>query len=358
VDPSPERRQRNTAKRSGEVGIVQRLRRSLLALEPGVRPLVLCGYSGGADSLALLGALAELNRVGIGSVHAVHVDHGVRPGSGEDARRAGTVADQLGVSMTVIRLSSDVLEGAPGLGMEEALRRARYLAFAEVFGQIGASVLALAHHQRDQAETVFLHMLRGSGIRGASGMRSFLRTEIPWWEDVDDEEGPSLIPLWRPFLAESQLEVRAFAESLGVPIVEDPSNLDRAIRRNAIRHDVLPKLEEIMPGAVANLARFAGLAGDDSDELDMQAVGALMEAGVPKALCREWLLEYPVALQRRIVQVWFESDAVGVKLSANRIEQILKVAQARGRAREIEIGSGWSVLVSRDALSLAPPGRS
>jgi len=238
------------------------------------------------------------------------------------------------------------------------LRRARYLAFAEVFEETGATVLALGHHQQDQAETVLLHMLRGSGIRGASGMRSFVQTEIPWWESVDDEEARSLIPVWRPFLAESQLEVRAFAESLGVPIVEDPSNLDRAIRRNAIRHDVLPKLEEIMPGAVANLARFAGLAGDDSDELDMQAVGALMEAGVPKALCREWLLEYPVALQRRIVQVWFESDAVGVKLSANRIEQILKVAQARGRAREIEIGSGWSVLVSRDALSLAPPGRS
>lgn len=358
VDPAPRHRNPEKRTRSGEVGIVQRLRRSLLALELGTRPRVLCGYSGGADSLALLGGLVALGRVGLADVQAVHVDHGARPESHVDAQRAAAVAARLGVPTTVVRISPGDLESGSGLGMEETLRRARYLAFAEVFAATGASALALAHHQGDQAETVLLHMLRGSGIRGASGMRSFMRTEIPWWEEVEDEEDPALIPLWRPFLSESQREVRAFAGSLGLPIVEDPSNLDRAFRRNALRYDILPKLEEIMPGAVANLARFAELAADDSDELDGQAVQALVDAGVPRALDRLWLLEFPTAIQRRIVQIWFQSEVIGVELSANRIEQILAVARSRGRTREIQIRSGWSVRVSRDALCLSGPGRS
>lgn len=358
MKPFPEHHKARKLVRTGEVGVVQRLRNSLLELELGARPLVLCGYSGGADSLALLGGLAELRRVGLVDVHAVHVDHGVRSESEEDARRAVEGAGRLGVPVTVVRILPGDLESGSGLGMEETLRRARYLALAGTCAEIGADVVALAHHQRDQAETVLLHLLRGSGIRGASGMRSFMRIDVPWWEEVEDMEGPALVALWRPFLAESHSDLRAFAESLAVPIVEDASNLDRSFRRNAIRHDVLPRLEEIVPGAVANLARFARLAGDDSDELDGQATQALVDAGVPTALGRTWLLEFPVALQRRIVQVWFQAEAVGVEISANRIEQILIAAQSMGRIRKIEVGSGWSVLVTRDALSIAGPDRS
>lgn len=358
MEPTSERQEPGNLNRLGEVGIVQRLRSSLLTLDLGPHPRVLCGYSGGADSLALLGSLSELCRIGLVKLHAVHVDHSVRPGSQEDARQAAAVADRLGVPLTVIRLSPDVLGSRSERGTEETLRRARYLAFAEVLEQTGTSVLALAHHQRDQAETVLLHMLRGSGIRGASGMRTFLRTEIPWWKAFSAGNDPALIPIWRPFLDESHIEIRLFAEALQVPIVEDPSNLDRAFRRNAIRHDVLPKLEEIMPGAVSNLARFAGLAGDDSDELDMQAFEALVEAGSPDMLDRDWLLEFPIAIERRIIHLWFQTAAVGVELSANRIEQILTVARIKGRVREIQVESGWSVMVSRDAVSLAAPGRS
>lgn len=358
MEPSPERHKPHKIIQPGEVGIVQRLRRSLLALGLQERPLVLCGYSGGADSLALLAGLAELGRLGLIGVHAVYVDHGTRRESREEARVAATVAEQLGVAVAVVRIPPSNLDMSSGLGTEEVLRRARYLAFAEMFEKTGATVLALAHHQQDQAETVLLHLLRGSGIRGASGMRSFVQIKIPWWKGAPGERVPVVIPLWRPFLAESWIAVRTFAESLQVSIVEDPSNLDRTFRRNAIRHDVLPMLEEIVPGAVSSIARFAGLAGDDSDELDRQAGEALLEAGSPEVLDREWLLGFPVAIQRRIIRIWFQKLVVGVELSANRIDQILMIAQTRGRVREIQIGSERSVLVSRDALALTVPDRT
>ena len=344
--------------RVGEAGIVQRLRASLAALDLGERPLVLCGYSGGADSLALLGALTELDRLGLVVVRAVHVDHGVRAESQIDAQRAVDGANRLGVPITLIRLPRPVPEASKRLGVEETLRRARYVAFREVFGQTGADVLALGHHQRDQAETVLLHLLRGSGIRGASGMRAFVRSDIPWWEPAPGDHNPVAvaIPVWRPFLSESADDVRTFAESLDVPIVEDPSNRDPAFRRNAIRHDVLPRLEAIAPGAEASLARFARLAGDDSDELERQAREALMEVGTPRVLDRGWLLERPLAIQRRIVRQWFGGSAGGVELSANRIEQVLTVARTSGGVREIEVGSGWSIVVRRVDLVITRAG--
>jgi len=357
MDASPESNTLDARSWLGEAGTVQRLRASLATLDLGERPLVLCGYSGGADSLALLGALIELGRVGLIRVHAVHVDHGARLGSVEDAQRAVDAADRLGVPITLIRLSPSVLEGGSGLGVEETLRRARYLAFRDAFEKTGAHVLALGHHQRDQAETVILHLLRGSGIRGASGMRAFVRSDIPWWEPAPGDHSPDaiVVPIWRPFLSESAHDVRAFAGSLDVPIIEDPSNLDPAFRRNAIRHEVLPTLEAIAPGAVANLARFARFAGDDSDELERQAHEALMTAVSPRALGRGWLVGHPVAIQRRVVRRWFERSAVGVELSANRVEQVLTVARTSGGDREIEVGSGWSVFVTKDALSIAGP---
>lgn len=343
--------------RSGEAGIVQRLRASLASLDFCERPLVLCGYSGGADSLALLGALVELDRLGLVVVRAVHVDHSVRAESHIDAQQAVEAADRLGVPITLIRLQRSVLEGSGGRGVEETLRRARYLAFRDAFEQTGAHALALGHHQRDQAETVLLHLLRGSGIGGAAGMRAFVRSDIPWWEPAAGDPRPnsSAVPVWRPFLSESAWDVRAFAESLDVPIIEDPSNLDSVFRRNAIRQEVLPTLEKIAPGAEASLARFGRLAGDDSDELEKQARQALIAARNPPALDRAWLLGHPVAIQRRVVRQWFGRSAVGVELSANRIEQVLTVAQSRGRTRLVEIGSGWSVLVSRDALTVMTP---
>lgn len=320
-----------------------------------VRPVrIVCGFSGGGDSLALLAALAALQRLKLLEVHAMHVDHGTRPGSSLEARQAVEVSRSLGVECHILTISVNAVGHHAGVGIEEALRRERYRAFADVAERSDAYAVALGHHQRDQAETVLLHLLRGAGIRGASGMRQLSELEIPWWEGAPASR--RVVRIWRPFLSESARTVRSFAESLGVLIIEDESNADVAFRRNAIRHQVLPVLEAISPGAVGNLARFARLAGEDSDELDRQASLALDDAGDPEILPVGVLRGLPLAVRRRVVLHWCRRRARGMEISSNRIEEILRVAEGKGRERRVEIGSGWFVQVSRTGLRLTPPG--
>jgi tRNA(Ile)-lysidine synthase TilS/MesJ len=109
------------------------------------------------------------------------------------------------------------------VGREEALRRERYRIFADVVSSLDDAVLVLAHQQGDQAETVLLHLTRGAGIRGAAGMRSLATMRVPWWDDGNVEDGV-VLTVWRPLLAEPAGVVRAYAESLGLPIAEDSSN--------------------------------------------------------------------------------------------------------------------------------------
>lgn len=340
-----------------EVGLVQRLRRSLAALDTERPVRIVCGFSGGGDSLALLAGLASLRRFGLVELGALHVDHGMRPESAAEARHAVEVARSLGIDCDVYSIADGALERYQGVGLEEALRRERYRAFADVAERSGADVVALGHHQRDQAETVLLHLLRGAGIRGASGIRALSELEVPWWEDDWAGHRQSL-RIWRPFLSEPAGSVRSFAESLRLLIIDDESNADMIFRRNAIRHQALPVLETIAPGAVANLARFAELAAEDSDELERQALWALHDAGDPDRLPIEVLDSLPLALRRRVLLQWCGHRTRGVEVGSNRIDEILRVAGVNGRERRVEIGSGWSVMVFRDGLRVLPPGAS
>lgn len=340
-----------------EVGLVQRLRRSLATLDADRPVRILCGYSGGGDSLALLAALASLRRFGQLDLQALHVDHGVRPGSSSEARLVVEVAHSLGVHCDVHTVLKDDIERHLGVGAEEAMRRERFRAFAKAAERCGADAVALAHHQRDQAETVLLHLLRGAGVHGASGMRVLAAIEVPWWED-DRGERRRVPWIWRPFLLEPAESVRAFAESLNKPVVEDETNADASLRRNAIRHQVLPVMESVVPGAVANLARFADLAGEDSDELDRQAALVLDDAGDPEIMSMAVLQALPVGARRRVLLQWCRRRTQDAEITSNRIEEILRVADTNGRKRRVEIGAGWSVSVSREGLQVLPPASS
>ncbi len=322
----------------------------MLALGGEAPPSVLVGFSGGADSLALLGALASVKRTLPFQLAALHVDHGVRAGSAEEAEQVRATVKQLGLDVKVIRIDAGRLASHVGVGREEALRRERYLAFAGEFRSGGYDVVALAHHQRDQAETVLLHLLRGAGLRGASGMREMSEMSVPWWDAAIE---PVNLRLWRPFLAESVDDVRAYASTLGVPIIEDESNADASYRRNAIRHEVLPVLERVSPGATINLARFAGLAAADDDLLESLANDALASLANPTCLTRDVVLGAPVSLRRRLVHSWLRGHApAGLEISLNRIDEVLRTIETKGPPREIQIGDDVSVRVARSRATV------
>ena len=149
---------------------------------------------------------------------------------------------------------------------EAEARLARYEALADLCEVHGVSDLLLAHHQNDQAETVLLQLLRGAGVRGLSGM-PMTRT----MGQVESNIEAKSITLWRPLLDLSRAELEAYAKQYRLQWVEDPSNRRFMYRRNAVRHALLPKLELIQPGAIANLARSAKLLSESSHLLERLA---------------------------------------------------------------------------------------
>ena len=332
-----------------DVGIVQRLRRTLSNADLGDHPHVLVGFSGGADSLALLVALRALERIDLVQLTAVHVDHGVRETSEGEARQVMALADGLGVRCELWSVVAEDLARHRGVGVEEALRRERYRAFAEVASRVGAGLVATAHHQRDQAETVLLHLLRGSGLHGASGMRALTELVVPWWDDPGMPARP--LRMWRPLLEEPVDALREVVRKLGVPVIDDPSNDDSRFRRNAIRHEILPALERVMPGAVANLARFATLATADEDVLDAISAQSFSNVVGPD-LRRSVIRDLPIGMQRRVLRRWVLSVAPRLELSSQRVEALRLAAIGREGALKIQLGGGWVVVTVKDLLLL------
>jgi tRNA(Ile)-lysidine synthase len=341
--------------------LVQVLRQSLKESQQGTQPHVLVALSGGVDSVALLGAVKSLVDTGKVRASVVHVDHAVRADSATESAEVIAFAKSLGFEVFSTRLAEDAVRNYAGTGPEEALRRARYMVFYQFFEETGADLVALAHHQQDQAETVLMHILRGAGMRGAGGMRQYSMLEVPWWP-VRQPDGAMLIPgayrarlpIWRPFLQTSKAELQDFVERHHFPVWEDASNQDRVFRRNAIRHDVLPLLEEIYPGSTGTLARFGRILGEDDLVLDSWARQNLESAGVGSALvvARSIFRNQNGPIQRRMLRLWILRQAGGLELSFDRVNAVAEaIQQLRGR-KVIELGEGWSVIVERETVRI------
>lgn len=236
----------------------------------GSGPTVAVALSGGADSLALLtGALAE----GL-DVVALAVDHGLQEGSAAVAERAAATARELGARATVLT----VTVSGPG-GPEAAARAARYAALDAA--RDGAPVL-LGHTLDDQAETVLLGLGRGSGARSLAGMAAWAA------------------PYGRPLLGVRRADTRAACAELGLTPWEDPHNLDPRYTRVRVRTEVLPLLEDVLGGGVAeSLARTAASLRADNDALD-----GLAPAPSGPDLPVEELAGLPAALRIRALRTW------------------------------------------------------
>jgi tRNA(Ile)-lysidine synthase len=229
------------------VAAVRRGVRGVLAgLEPGDAVVVAC--SGGADSLALASATVfEGSKLGLRVVGAT-VDHGLQPGSADQAARVVAQLVALGVDETAT-VRVEVV--GDGLGPEAAARRARYDVLEQLREQLGAALVLLGHTRDDQAETVLLGLTRGSGGRSLAGMRRAFDHYA------------------RPLLDVTRDDTVTACEVEGLDAWEDPHNDDAGYTRVRVRRTVLPVLEEQLgPGVAAALARTADQLRDDVDALD------------------------------------------------------------------------------------------
>lgn len=267
---------------------------------------ITAGVSGGADSLALLVLAIEAGC----RVTAVHVDHGLRPGSASEADVVAEVAAGLGA-----RFRAERVEIAPGGDLEARARRAR----REVLGPDACT----GHTMDDRAETVLLNLMRGAAATGLGSLRP----------------GPR-----HPILGLRRTETRGLCRVRGLTPFEDPSNDDPRFRRNRVRHEVLPLLADVAGrDLVPVLARQAELFADEADLLD--ALAGAVDPTDARALAAA-----PVPVARAAVRRWLRPVGDGHPPSAAAVERVLAVA--RGEVVATEVAGGRRVARTGQRLRL------
>jgi tRNA(Ile)-lysidine synthase len=252
---------------------------------------VIVAVSGGTDSLCLLHLLRQIcepdGPYAALSLQAVHLNHMLRgTESARDARAVATLCESWGIPCTVGEVDVIALAIEEKRSLEDAARLARYRFLREV---AHGRRIAVAHHADDQAETILLHWLRGSGLDGLTGM-------LPQQQDII-----------RPLLGITRAETLAYCLEHGLTPIEDQSNSDPRFLRNRIRHEVLPLLKELNPGIQRTLLRNAEVIRVDLAWLEEQVDNcwpATVVAEQPESikLAINALLALPLSLQRHLLR--------------------------------------------------------
>lgn len=258
---------------------------------------VIVGVSGGPDSVCLLHVMAGL-RTELGmDLHVAHLDHMLR---GEEARAdadfVAELAASLGLPFTVQHTDVEAYRSVERLSLEEAARKVRYRFLAGVAQTAGSSTVAVGHTADDQAETILMRLLRGTGVPGLYGMQACM---------IREEPGCRAIRIVRPLLETTRAEVEAYLSSIQASAREDSSNLSHSYFRNRIRRELLPILRKYNPRVDQALLRMADTLSAESDFLD-QHVDTIW-GGLVKALDNELTIsrdvsQLHVAVQRRLLR--------------------------------------------------------
>ena len=268
---------------------------------PGTK--VTCAVSGGADSMSLMVLAVAAGCV----VSVIHVDHGLRPGSGQEGEVVAGAAARFGATF-----HSETIDVPAGPNLEARARDARYAVLPDD--------VMTGHTAEDQAETVLINLMRGASSTGLAAMRP----------------GPR-----RPILSLRRAETVGLCQALGITTLEDPSNRDPAFLRNRVRHELLPVMNQLAGrDLVPVLTRQADLLRDDSDLLDQLA--AALDPTDAKQLSAA-----PLPLARRAVRRWLTTDHPP---DAATVERVLRVA--RGQVTGCDLGAGRRVERSHQRLHL------
>ena len=282
--------------------------------------------------MALLHILYALSEEKGFKLFAAHVDHGLRSTSGQDAAFVERMCRELGVPCRVTRVQ---VEGKS----EDAARKARYAALREACFENSTAVLALAHHLRDQAETMLLHLFRGSGGGGLSAMAEY------------SKQGEGIV-LWRPWLSVSPEIIRAALREKGIPWREDETNAGDDYLRNYIRHQILPAVTARIPRAEEAMGRAARVLAEEDAYFRHEAT-LFLERENNACLydpCR-WIRYAPLkrlhpALRRHALRL-----ASPVKLDWETTEKLTALFPGE----YMNLPEGWRVQCSKEYLHFLPP---
>ena len=297
---------------------------------------ILCAVSGGRDSVCLLDYLWRLGQERGFSVAAAHLNHGMRPTAQRDEELVRRLCRQRDIPFYTEKVDVYALCGAWRLTVEETGRRARYEFLRRTAASIGAAFIATAHHREDQAETVLLQLLRGTGPQGLAG--------IP----------PVREGIIRPLLDTPRAAIDAYIAAHDLPYVTDETNLDTHYARNRLRLEIMPQLLTINPSAPAHICRTADILRAENDYLDAQAAALLPDTGT--ALPCHTLLSAPAALRPRMLRLLAERLPVGKKdFSAAHYRALEMLAQTGGT---LSLPGGAAAVCRQGTLTLTVPDAS
>jgi tRNA(Ile)-lysidine synthase len=305
----------------------------------------LLACSGGVDSSALL-VLAGIAvaRGDLEPFPVVYVDHDTRPDSAADGDAVGKLADRFALLWYRTTVDPADAVGASS-SAEDQLRAMRYAALARVAHELGLRSVVTAHTRDDQVETVLMRLLTGSGGLASAGMARESVMSTPAGE----------ITIHRPLLDSSRSELVELLARIGVEPRQDPTNLDRAYRRNLLRHDVIPVLGVAFPGFESALLRAGELAARDAGALDEIAACLATEWTTPDGddvrINRLQIRQAHPALATRVIRI-----AVGRLMPANqreltfeRVESVRVAASGRSGAL-IELPYGLVAHIERESI--------
>jgi tRNA(Ile)-lysidine synthase len=294
--------------------------------------LVVIGVSGGPDSVALGHVLTRLQKKYHLRLHVAHLDHMFRgQESREDARFVARLATAWGVPVTVASRNVPVLVAETGMSPQDAARQVRYQFLQEVADGLGAQKIAVGHHADDQAETVLLHLLRGSGPEGLAGM------------------APCHGRLIRPLLGITRTEIEAYCCRHQLVTRSDPSNRKPVYLRNRVRLELLPLLRDYNPQVTSALLRTANLLRDENDFLEQELDRlwpALTDNSCPGGVTvdvGQFVSLHP-ALQRRVVRRAFLSvQGSSAGLGWQHVDRVCTLGSKGTTGKMVELPHGVRV---------------
>lgn len=324
------------------------LRRS--GLRRGARVVV--AVSGGQDSMALLYALQDVAAESDLELHAAHLNHGLRGADSDgDADFVQRSCEGLDISCTVGREDVSAFRRSEKLSLEEAGRRMRYQFLARVARQRGADCAAVGHTSDDQAETVLMHLVRGSGLAGLRGMDYMSQLKLPGVE----------LKLLRPLLGVSRRETGAFCDELGIQPRLDRSNQSTRFIRNRLRLEALPELERINPAVKDSLVRLSRSVSRDYSYLEDLTDGLLdtaatVEEGVVR-LRRPGFEDMHPSMQHNLVRrAYLLARGELTDLEEGHVEEMVRLMGVRPGV-SMDLPGGLQFLVCYDEAFIGDPDR-
>jgi len=317
-------------------------------------------YSGGLDSQVLLYALVQLRNEShpvsktlgggnlVSDLRAIHIHHGLQKSADDWLTHCQNTCEQWEIPCEVLKIHVPIL---PRQSTEAQAREARYAAITQLLG--AEDIVVTAHHADDQAETVLLQLLRGSGVAGLAAMPSLTRLGPGW--------------LARPLLNYTRTQLLTYAQQSHLTWIEDPSNANTRFDRNFLRHDILPKLRQHWPSLSQTLSRVARHQAEANELLDTLAIQDLAQCQAQLAfrakfpdtfhlapLSLSQFSQLTLARQRNVLRRWLKQQALPIPTTAQVQRILTEMITAQPDRQPLVKWSGGEVRRYRQHLFAMP----